>query len=353
MMQTKIAKIYKFSKVLFIFFTILSIGNFSFAVEKLTIPGQITDLEEQIDATLVPEFPTPGDEVTITLSAFGTDLNNATITWYVDGKNAKQGKGERVFKIKAGKQGQNINIKVTIDTLNGPTVTKNFTINPQTVDIVWEAGSYTPPFYKGKALFTPMGKVTFVAMPNITGSNGGLVDSRTITYKWGQNNEILGSLSGYGQNVLTYTGNILARPVETTIEAKTADGIAAQNYLTLATTFPETNIYEDSPLYGTLFNNEVSGTFSLQNNEEKTIAAYPFYINAGSRLNSEIAYGWKINYTDIDVPTGQNKMTFRNTENLEGKSLVNVSTILGTNFLQKSNTDTMIEFKKPSKVFSF
>lgn len=345
-------------RVVFLLLVILVISKNSISAETtidastLPIPKQIPELEEQVGAEMNPKYPNPGDTVKITLSAFGTDLNIANITWFIDDKITKQGKGQKTFEVIAGKLGQLNIVKVEIEPLNGNKITKTFNINPQTVDVLWEARTYTPPFYKGKSMYTPEEKIFFVAMPNITSQSGSLTDSKTIVYKWRQNNTVLGSLSGYGQNVLPYTGNILMRGIETSVESRTESGVTATNDLTLSPIFPETHLYEDSSIYGILFNKEASGVFEFGGKEERNISAFPYFVGGSSRFAPNIAYSWSINYNKISVPESQNTMTFRNVDNLEGRSLVEVATKNKDMFLQKSKANTTIDFKKVEKVFA-
>lgn len=360
MLKTKnLKKQHNIFKIVFLLFAVFIFAQSSIAADEtidestLPIPTQIPELEEQIGAEMSPKFPKPGETVKITLSAFGTDLNIANITWFVDSKIVKQGKGQKTFETIAGKLGQLNVVKVEIEPLNGNKVTKTFNINPQTVDILWEAKTYTPPFYKGKSMYTPEESIIFVAMPNITNQSGSQIDSKTIVYKWGQGNQVLGSMSGYGQNILPYTGNILMRGVETTVEAKTESGTTAVNELALTPIFPETNLYEDSSIYGLLFNKEVSGVFEFGDKEERSLSAFPYFMGGNSRLSSNITYNWSINYNKIAVPDDQNKMVFRNVENLEGRSLVKVSNKNKDKFLQKSETNTTIDFKRVEKAFEF
>ncbi len=85
-------------------------------------------------------------------------------------------------------------------------VTKDIPITPEDLDIIWQANSYVPPFYEGKALFPPVGTVSFVAMPGFIDSNGNPVNPKKLIYTWSQDTTVLGDKSGYGKNVLTVQG---------------------------------------------------------------------------------------------------------------------------------------------------
>ncbi len=317
------------------------------ATDTLPIPTEIDDLEEQVSTRITPKYPRPGEDVTITLEAYGTDLNAANIIWSVNDIIFKQGKGEKQFKINAGTSGQQTNVSVTIEPRNGKPIIKNFVINPQTVDILWEADTYTPPFYKGKSMFTPEDTITFVAMPNI---NNEQPDPKTLSYKWIENQEVQGSKSGYGQNTFKHTGGILMKPVEINVEASTEGGQKAFNTIFLRSIFPEVNLYEDHPLYGFLFNKEISGVFPFGEREEGTIAAFPFFLSTLNRITKSIVYNWTVNYNKVIGQSNKNELTLRNTENTEGKSYVSVEVRNSDIFLQKGETNTYVDFKKIKKI---
>jgi hypothetical protein len=317
----------------------------------LPIPSQIPDLEEQISTDVSPASPKPGDNVTITLSAFGTDLNAANISWSVNGSTIKHGLGQRVLNVLAGKAGSRVEIVATIQPLNGNTITKTFSINPETVDMIWEAHTYTPPFYKGKALFSPQENVVFVAMPNLKASSGGSVNPNNVTYTWRQNTQVVGDRSGYGVNAFSYAGGILASPVIIDVNVNDEGGDNAENYISLAPTDTTMALYEDSPIYGVLFNNELSGGFDFGSKEERTVAAYPFYFGASGKSDSDLSYVWTINGSQISVPERQNEMTLRNTNGETGISILGSSITNTSNILEGSAAQTSVNFAKPSKVF--
>jgi hypothetical protein len=353
-MQTKTHKNFKIklsAAILLFIVCLFSNKPAALGASMLPIPSQIPDLEEQISTDVSPESPKPGDDITITLSAFGTDLNAADISWTLNGSNVKSGKGAKAITIKAGKAGATMTIIATIQPLNGNTITKTFTINPETVDVIWEARAYTPPFYRGKALFAPQENVVFVAMPNLVSTTGGVTNPSNVTYTWRQNTQVVGDRSGYGVNAFAYKGQILAAPVIVDVAVSDAGGLTAESYTSLTPTDTTMGIYEDSPIYGKLFNNELSGSFDFGDKEERTIAAYPYYFGINSKSDSDLSYTWSINGTQISVPLTQNEMTLRNSNGDEGQSIIGSSITNNSNILENANTEASVIFVKPTKVF--
>ncbi|MES2224006.1 MAG: hypothetical protein V4469_03705 [Patescibacteria group bacterium] len=338
MSKTKYLKTFFILSLLFVFQT--------FAFAQDTIPTQIPDLDEQIDVTLDPSFPQPGEPITVTLDAYGVDLDNSNISWTANGTTILEGKGQKVLKTTAGKSGQITTIKAAIDAPNSKEVIKTVTINPQSVDIIWEADTYTPPFYKGKALFSAEEKVTFVAMPNQT-------SAKNTIYKWSQDGEVLKDQSGFGKNTLPYEGDILAGQVDVSVETTDGTQNTASNNISIAPTKPEVYMYEKNPLYGTLFNKELSTLFDLGTNQEGTLSIYPFFYGVTNRGDSKLTYNWSINNNPIEVPTTQNDMTFRNTTNVDGKSAINIDVINTDNSFEDVSKGTLINFNKPGNPLSF
>ncbi|MES3005656.1 MAG: hypothetical protein V4664_01770 [Patescibacteria group bacterium] len=288
-----------------------------------SIPGQIPEIQEQISGTINPPIPTPGQEVTITLKAFGTDLNRATITWTHNNRESLKGTGEKEFKFTASQIGKTDTIQAVIQPTNGPSVTKVFRLSPSEIDLLWEASTYTPPFYKGKALFTPQADVTFVGVPNLV-SNGSRSSPDKTIYKWKVDFQVQGDKSGYGRNTFKYSGAIILRPHVFQVEgydSNNPDVIATSKTL-LEAAGPVVNIYEDHPLYGLLFNHALIGSFRMDDREKK-ISAYPFFFSTSNK-NLDVSYQWNVNDSAVQVPPTQNSMSFQKTSKDSGEASVNI-----------------------------
>src|SRR4051812_40344820 len=108
-------------------------GN-DFALPSL--PSLVPGLEEQININVNPENPAPNQQVTISLEAFGTDLNRADISWLVNGTVQKNGVGAIQFSFVTGKAGSVSDVVIYILPINGTKITKEVRISPASVDIV-------------------------------------------------------------------------------------------------------------------------------------------------------------------------------------------------------------------------
>lgn len=343
--MSKVALFTFTSIIALVFLPVLTIAQ-----SNLSIPGQITDIEEQISSTVEPSIPAPGESVTITLEAYGTDLNRANITWTHNGKEALKGTGAKVFNFTANTLGKTDIVRYTVLPVNGPAIVKTITLSPSEVDLLWEANTYTPPFYKGKALFTPQADVTFVAIPNMVSGNG-RVSSKQVIYKWKIDSRVEGDKGGFGRDTFQYTGPIILREHVFEVEAYASNNpnMIAKSKTLLEAFDPRVNIYEDHPLYGLLFNRDLLGSFRMDDSEKK-IAAYPFFFSTSNK-NSNVTYQWNVNDSTVKVPLVQNTMVFRKTEASSGTARVNIRVNSTKKLLQESFGYVSLFFGEDSSIF--
>src|SRR5688572_16598777 len=83
-----------------------------------------------------------------------------------------------------------------------------FNLKAQEVDLLWQAETYTLPFYKGKALWSKESRVKLLAIPRGPGVGNPL----NLTYKWTKNGTVLGNINGVGKNTIAFTDSIISRP---------------------------------------------------------------------------------------------------------------------------------------------
>lgn len=339
------------ASVLSIIAVFLFLPALSFAqTSDISVPGQVREFQEQVSSTIEPSIPFPGEEVTISLAAYGTDLNRATITWTQNGKQVLKGEGEKTFVFKAGSLGSTDVIKAMVQPVNGPGVEKTFTISPAEVDLLWEASTYTPPFYKGKALFTPEADVTFIALPNML-ANGSKVASNKAVYKWSVDYRVEGDKSGLGKNIFNYTGAIILSPHVFKVEAYASanPNVIAKSEFVLDAVSPSVNIYEDHPLYGILFNKSLLNPFNM-NDTEKRVSAYPYFFSTNNR-NSSLTYDWTINDEKIPVPTTETAVSFRKAATDTGTAVVKVRVNSTKKLLQEAFGVVSLYFNSGDSVF--
>ncbi|MEI8061842.1 MAG: hypothetical protein WCG97_00905 [bacterium] len=306
---------------------------------KLPLSAKEPDIKEQVSVDVNPEVPQPGETVTINVSAYGgIDIDAAQINWVMNGKSVLKGQGEKQFIFKAGTDGQSNKIELHIQPKYGAEVIKNFNFKPSDVDVLWQANTYTPPFYKGKALYTPEAYVQFVAMPNITNDVGAKIQPSKAIYNWRIDHTNYADKSGYGKNFYDFSGSILAKPTSVEVTAydpfnKDSTGVGS---LDVGPVQPALVMYEIHPTYGPIFNTAAIGTYNF-GAQDLQMGAYPYFFSTGSKKS--IPYVWKINGTTLDtLPQNQDFLVLQKVKQDSGQSTIDVSASNGDKVLQQAGT---------------
>lgn len=297
---------------------------------------------DEVNLQVTPRYPIPNQTVTASLSYFGGDLDSANITWYQNGKSVLSGKGEKTYSFKVGNAGTETKIEVDISLLDGASLSKSLTLIPASVDLVWEANSYTPPFYKGKALHPRQGSLKIVAMPEFVRS-GQRLSSKNLVYEWSNGIDVYQDQSGYGKNTILINGSLLGqRENIRVVVTDPVSGLAAESYLTIEPTNPKIIFYENDPYYGHIFDQAIANPFSLETDEVQVVAS-PYYLS--KEINGSISYVWTLNGATVPNLTGSRSAVFRKPEG-EGRSILSLRVENGSRVLQQTESGLEINFKK-------
>lgn len=299
-------------------------------------------LSNELNVEVVPSYPGSHETVSVSLTLYTDDLSSADITWYKDGKNALSGKGATRYSFKNGTAGVETKIEIRVDLLSGASFSKSFTLTPANVDLVWEANSYVPPFYKGKALHARQGSLKVVAMPEFV-KNGVRVPPANLVYKWSNGVEVYESRSGYGKNTLLLNGSVLGREDE--IEVLVTDpgsGLVAENFLTISPSDPEIIFYEDNPYYGHNFDLGIRNSFDLKEEEVELIVA-PYFFTKENAVNFK--YSWRLNGRAVSELEGSRSAIFKKPEGKSGQSNLSLNIENLNRILQQASAGLVINFE--------
>ena len=207
----------------------------------------------------------------------------------------------------------------------------------QSVDLIWQGDSYTPPFYQGRTLWSKQSKITLVAIPQ------GLGSASSLNYKWTKTGTVLGNINGVGRNTISFMDSIISRPQTIKVEILATDKtVLASDTVVVSSVSPTLAVYENNPLYGYMFHRETSGTHTLQD-KEVTFAAFPLFFSITDRQDSAIQYEWR---TNIGGAETQNSVTYRAPDDASGSSEVRVSISNENQITQSANKSFLIEFGK-------
>ncbi len=167
-------------------------------------------------------------------------------------------------------------------------------ITPNTT-IVWEAESYTPPFYKGKALFPDGGVMRLIAFPPATQG-----DPESLEYVWEVDGMVDGEASGIGRQSYVYKSDFFGGAPFIVVTIKNAGKDVGTGALKLPITKPRALLYTDLPLAGIVFGRYESAVAG----EEVSLEAYPLYFTTTTKSSPALSYTWTLNGTRQLNPLG-------------------------------------------------
>lgn len=210
----------------------------------------------------------------------------------------------------------------------------------QSVDLLFQGKSYTAPFYKGATLWPKQGAITLLAIPQ------GLGNPTALNYKWIRNGTVLGGesgASGVGKNSLTFSDPLFSKPVNIQVEIVNGSGdILAENSLNITPTNPFVIIYENNPLYGFMFHQEVGSTYKLED-AEITFGAFPLFFDTPNQASPSLVYKWSTNAGETQDGS---RVTYRTPEQGSGSSSVSIGVSMPEKIMASVSKTFLVQFGK-------
>lgn len=328
---------------LFLFFSLL----FAFVFSVPAFAQYNTIPQDDINIAMSPENPGPNQNVSVSLTSYSTSIDAATITWRVNGKTIQSGLGLKDFSFTTGGVNTTTTLSVVVNASDGQRIVKTISIKPASVDLLWQTDSYTPPFYKGKPLFSYQNFITFIAVPHMVGSNGVEIGPKSLIYKWTLNGTVDAANSGAGKNTYSLQGSIIARPLNMQVEVTSPnnDGVGIAN-TNVTPINPSIVFYAKSPIYGIAFQNAFQNTESLSGSQEVTVVAEPFFFGNLLSNSSDLSYAWTVNGVNINDDGHQPEQVFRQPAGTSGTSNISVTVTSADKILQTADNNFYLNFGK-------
>ncbi len=303
----------------------------------------LSQIERSLVVTVSPDSPKPSEQVTL---HFGNtvffNVENSYIVWSLDGKRELEGVGETEFTFTTGALGSLSLVDVSISPEGLSPIRRQLLIIPSGVDIIFEAETYTPPFYKGKAGFTEEAGLVLAAIPHVYDENGRKLPPASLTYKWSRNGNIVGISSGEGKSSLRFKGSYLAGTENIKVEVTSAGNtVKATASLVLKPENPKVLVYENNPLYGIIYNRAISDQFRLLETEV-SLTAIPYFFSKQPE-SGNIIMEWLVNGSPFAGESGDT-ITLRNEAGTSGKSSVEISVNNLKERFQQAEENLLINF---------
>jgi hypothetical protein len=305
--------------------------------------GVPAGIVEQVSTRMIPSIPKPGDLVSIRVESYSTDLNKAYVTWTQDGAVVSEGAGVVTFTFVAPAAGERTVIEMAAAKSGGGIVRKKFTVAPADLDLAYEAQTYTPPFYEGRAEFTNSSVVRVVGLPNfVNPDTGEEIPADQLVYTWRVDGAVDQSISGYGRSVADIRGELVSRGLDIELEAEAVDvKLKARATISIEDARPDVAIYEHHPLYGIVFEQALGQDPYPVKEAEISLVAVPYSMDISGLNDPRVEWNWR---TEVGKGPSTPTITFRPEAGAAGVADASIR-INHQNFAQYAASAVKLEFK--------
>ncbi|HEY9583861.1 MAG TPA: hypothetical protein VJI66_02785 [Candidatus Paceibacterota bacterium] len=317
--------------LLFFTFAVITHAQIPTSIDGVTIDTSVSN-------------PRPGQSIEVSLESFSIDLNSASVVWLVAGKTQEQGIGLKSINVVAPKSGPGLTITAVIKPSGAGEIRKTITIKTGSVDIIWEAHGYSPPFFRGKLPYMYQNSIRLIAMPHLSRDGVSELDPKTLVYSWKKGGKYIENGQGYGKQSVEIPAEDIPKPLEITVEVYNREQTEkTEGAITLEPTEPSLSFYEEDALYGILWNKALTGRVSLKNSEMKILAVpYGFNINNNT-------YAWSINSIEQPDLIRNRSITIRAKEDTEGSSDIELDIRNQSSILQGARDEFSVFFNKKAE----
>ena len=261
---------------------------------------------------LEPEYPKPGDVIKISLQSYSQNLQGSKIGWYLDDVLLKEDVGLTENTITAPLLGEHITLIIKV---NNKEQARRI-ITPTAVDILWEAQTYIPQHFMGRALPVDSSTIKAVALPHL----GDAKKTENLIYNWYKGGRLLTKLSGRGRSTIITASPSLYDDYNLSIEITDSHGIVlSKNGVKITTVEPEILFYTSSPLLGINFTKAITTNNAQQLNNESAFVALPYYFSIANP--QELTYKWRVSNARSLRGTQSNDIIITNKQTDAGISL--------------------------------
>lgn len=245
----------------------------------------------ELTLELSPQYPQANQEYTIALKPSG--INAQLIRWFINGTEDFTSKNKNDIKHTAGDIGTQTIIKASVTLQDGSVVEAFRTIAANRVDLLIDAETLTPPFYKGKTLPSSGSEVKVTALVFTKERS----PESSYSYLWKINGSVQNGGAVKGGNVLSFVPSFDTSTLISVNVLNTNGQVIASKSETLPIAEPELLFYEKNPLRGMSFVSMSNPYIFI--GDEIQIRAEGYYMNT-ALAGSNILREWKINGTVVE-----------------------------------------------------
>ncbi len=321
-------------------FILFSIFYFLFSVVHA---APLFPPQGQVQLILSPEFPEPNQAVTVTAQSFSFDPDTTFLSWTYNGKNVASGKGMKSYSFNAGPAGSLHRVSVSANA-KGTTFSDTLSFRVSDILLTWEAQTYTPPGYRGRALPTSGALVRVYAFPELFVSASQTAKSDNLVYQWKLDDQDMRDQSGRGKKAFSFrvaNGRGVTHTVSVTV---TGEDTTARTFAktTIRVEDPLILFYEDKPLEGPRYE-QTFPRFSAASGDELRLRAEPFFFLAGSL--TALDYQWRVDGRALEAGDKPRQLLFHAVPGSRGMHQVSLAIENRQQLFQRGDGNVNIEVR--------
>lgn len=267
-----------------IFATFFLLGKMGIACAEIGEPAIVFD----------PKFPAPETQVKAKVISYAFDVERSNFIWRVNGKTVAAGVGAKEVVLTSPSLGKTMSVTVDVVTASGEMFSKAVTMQGSEVDLLWEALTYTPAWYKGKSMPIFKSQLKFSAIPFLF-SKGEKISPDALVYEWSLNGKKDIAKSGLGKKYFIFPVNRVGDGIIVIAKISNLDKSVNHEKIFVfsdAEQGPKINLYADDLAEGLQTNRLIKNSLDLKKGDVR-LRAEPFFFS-GAPQNT-IAYEWFLN----------------------------------------------------------
>jgi hypothetical protein len=313
---------------------VISLSIFSNVLFCLALASDVTIISN-------PVYPKSYESVTLTLSSYSFDTDLAFVTWSVDGAVIGSGLGLKSIELKTKGGGGTSKVQASITTANKESLTVNYTLSAQNIDLVWESlEGYVPPFYEGKGLIAEGTTYRVTALPSFV-LQGHPIDPSKLAYTWYVDDKAILSQSGTGKQTFTGKLDYLSAVTEVKVLVRSVDGFVSEAKTEIQPVPILPLIYP----YNNLLGVDTAHAYGnrLETTKEVSLQVEPYYSSVTQNKDFYNNYEWTLDGLPINTqnPT---QVVLHPKENSYGSKLLSLHVTNAKRRLQEAKTSIEIVF---------
>ncbi|MDP3772082.1 MAG: hypothetical protein Q8Q94_01745 [bacterium] len=249
-----------------------------------------------LSITATPRAPAPGEAVRVRAATPSISKDGLIFSWTIDGRARADlsGLGADTIQLTAGALGSTLRVGVSVRQGVKSIGSTSLIIPVSRLSLTWFAETYTPRWYKGKALPVEQSVVTITAIPEVI-INGQRIAPENLIYHWSYDDQD-NIEEGRGKRtfrIRTRDFPQSSHDIRLVVEDM-SHTLYQEGRLFILTTEPQGEIYALTPMGG------VAANTTLQNFYAPTRGSYdfvfePFFFPITTR--GELNYQWSLNNT--------------------------------------------------------